>query len=109
MENGTNVSLSKEQQALLKGKEDQELVMGVRPEDIYLVQDQAAGEEVFGYQVEVKEMLGHEYVLYGNIGGADCTMRTSLNAVGRGDEELQIRFVKSKCHIFDKSTEERIF
>ena len=34
---------------------------------------------------EVKEMLGHEYVLYGNIGGADCTMRTSLNAVGRGD------------------------
>ena len=109
MENGTNVSLSKEQQALLKGKEDQELVMGVRPEDIYLVQDQAAGEEVFGYQVEVKEMLGHEYVLYGNIGGADCTMRTSLNAVGRGDEELQIRFDKSKCHIFDKSTEERIF
>lgn len=109
MENGTNISLSKEQQALLKGKEDQELVMGVRPEDIYLVQDQAAGEEVFGYQVEVKEMLGHEYVLYGNIGGADCTMRTSLNAVGRGDEELQIRFDKSKCHIFDKSTEERIF
>lgn len=109
MENGANVSLSKEQQALLKGKEDRDLVMGVRPEDIYLVQDQAAEEEAFGYRVEVKEMLGHEYVLYGNIGGADCTMRTALNAVGRGDEELRIRFDKSKCHIFDKSTEERIF
>ncbi len=107
MENGTKVSLPKGQQELLKDQEGRELVLGVRPEDIYLAGEEE--EEVFGYRVEVKEMLGHEYVLYGNIGGADCTMRTSLNAVGRGDEELRIRFDKKKCHVFDKSTEERIF
>ncbi|MCI8744577.1 MAG: sn-glycerol-3-phosphate ABC transporter ATP-binding protein UgpC [Lachnospiraceae bacterium] len=105
MENGVRVSLQKEQQEVLEKHANTELVLGVRPEDIHL----ETARETFDYQVEVKEMLGHEYVLYGNIGGADCTLRTSLNAFGRGEEKLRIGFDMNKCHVFDKKTEERIF
>lgn len=111
MENGTKVRLLKEQQETLGDWKGKELVLGVRPEDIYLADKEMTEREgtVFDYRVDVKEMLGHEYVLYGNIQGADCTLRTSLNAVGRGDEELRIGFDTGKCHVFDSETQKRIF
>lgn len=111
MENGVKVSLLKEQQEALESRKDSEIVLGVRPEDIHLEKDPAEKNdgETFEYRIEVKEMLGHEYVLYGNIKGAECTMRTSLNAFGRGEEALRIRFDRNKCHAFDRKTEERIF
>ena len=110
MKTGTKVRLMKEQQEALTDWKGKELVLGVRPEDIYQEGERPAEkEDVFDYQVDVKEMLGHEYVLYGNIQGAECTMRTSLNALDRRDEHLRISFDTSKCHIFDSESQKRIF
>lgn len=105
MENGVRVSLQAEQQKALESCKNAELVLGIRPEDIHLENER----EAFDYQVEVKEMLGHEYVLYGSIKGAECTMRSPLNAFSHGKEMLRISFDMKKCHVFDKKTEERIF
>lgn len=111
METGIRVRLAKEQQEILESRKGKKLVLGVRPEDICQADERSAEDkgEIFDYRVDVKEMLGHEYVLYGNIQGTECVIRTSLNALERGGEQLHICFDINKCHVFDSDTQERIF
>ena len=111
MHNGRKVALSEEQRTELEAYKEKELVLGVRPEDVFVSDTVQAVKdtEVFPYHVDVTEMLGHEYVVYGTVEGAECTLRTSLKSMERTVEELSVGFDMRKCHIFDKETEKRIF
>lgn len=101
-DNGREIKLPEDKQKSLEGYERKKLVFGIRPEDIYVM------EEGTPFQIEVTEMLGHEYILYGNIEGMECKLRTPLNAIKKGDENVYVWFDLTKCHIFDKETEKRV-
>ncbi len=107
---GRTIELPEEKTKHLKEVEGKQVVLGIRPEDIYLDGDkfeQYPGA-VFDYQLDVTEMLGHEYVLFGVLEGEECTMRSSLNQFDKKNKNLKVAFDLSKCHIFDAETEMRV-
>lgn len=86
------------------------LIMGIRPEDIYtedIVKD-TYPTAVFDYAIDVTEMLGHEYILYGKIDDAEITMRSPLRVMAKEEKNIKIAFDLSKMQVFDQETEKNI-
>lgn len=82
---------------------NQDIIVGIRAEDIKLVAD----GELEG-KVEVYEMLGDYAYLYFNYAGQKVSVRVPANtAVQRGDT-IRMTFDMEKVHLFDKLREKRI-
>ena len=82
---------------------NQDIIVGIRAEDIKLVAD----GELEG-KVEVYEMLGDYAYLYFNYAGQKVSVRVPANtAVQRGDI-IRMTFDMEKIHLFDKLREKRI-
>lgn len=89
-------------------KDGQEIVVGVRPDDISV--DVPAKEgltEALEGKLDVSELLGHRENLYIYIG--ETRVLANTDAVGRtpGDK-VKVRFNYANMHVFDKATEKRI-
>ena len=108
---GKRIKMSDMQTSLLENYKGKELIFGIRPEDIYVedIVKETYPSTVSTFKIDVTEMLGHEYILYGNIEGNDFTMRTSLRVMAKEKSELEVAFDLSKCHVFDCDTEKSIF
>lgn len=93
-------------------KEPHKLVFGIRPEDIF----EATAEnrekhpgEVYKIQVEVAELLGHEYYVHTNFAGCDLVAKIpSIRPISIHDE-LEFVFDIKKAHLFDVKTTKRIY
>lgn len=111
LESGRKIDMLEMNQEILQKYEGKELILGIRPEDIYVedIVKTTYPSAVFDYEIDVTEMLGHEYILYGKCEGFDLTMRTSLRVMAKKEKSLQIAFDLSKIHIFDKETEKSLF
>ena len=87
----------------------EDVVLGIRPEDIHQV-DAAIGNAQYDIEVKVAELLGHEYYIHTDFGGADMISKFSAD-VGH---EIRLHTTKSvaldlnKIHFFDPKTEYRI-
>lgn len=82
---------------------NQDIIVGIRAEDIKLVAD----GELEG-KVEVYEMLGDYAYLYFNYAGQKVSVRVPANtAVQRGDI-IRMTIDMEKIHLFDKLREKRI-
>ena len=82
---------------------NQDIIVGIRAEDIKL----AADGELEG-TVEVYEMLGDYAYLYFNYAGQKVSVRVPADtAVQRGDT-IRMTFDMEKIHLFDKLREKRI-
>ena len=82
---------------------NQDIIVGIRAEDIKLVAD----GELEG-TVEVYEMLGDYAYLYFNYAGQKVSVRVPADtAVQRGDT-IRMTFDMEKVHLFDKLREKRI-
>lgn len=87
-----------------------EIVVGVRPEDIH-------EEEIYkttfpgallDVTVEVAEMLGSEYMVYGQALGSPVAARVAVGNKVRVGQKIEFAINMNKVHFFDKETEERI-
>ncbi|MBO5454104.1 MAG: sn-glycerol-3-phosphate ABC transporter ATP-binding protein UgpC [Clostridia bacterium] len=91
------------------GFEGEEVVIGIRPEDIH-------DEEVFlsnsehamDAYVEVVEPLGAETFLYLTIAGSSFTARVNPRTTANPKDTIKVAFDATKIHIFDKETEKTI-
>ena len=87
----------------------EDVVLGIRPEDIHQV-EAATGNAQYDIEVKVAELLGHEYYIHTDFGGADMISKFSAD-VGH---EIRLHTTKSvaldlnKIHFFDPKTEYRI-
>ena len=87
-----------------------EIILGVRPEDVYIENDinnKNPGASI-NIECDVAELLGHETIVYGYIGGQRVVIKTSsANEINQGDK-LIYQFDMNKVHFFDPTTTNRI-
>lgn len=87
-----------------------EIILGVRPEDIYVENDinNKNPSTTINIECDVAELLGHETIVYGYIGGQRVVIKTSsANEINQGDK-LIYQFDMNKVYFFDPTTTNRI-
>ena len=93
--------------AEIKQYNGKEVVMGIRPEDIY--DDPAFVSAAQGCTVPVEiglvEMMGAETYLYFQIAGTDFTARVNPRSTSKHGDTVTIGLDANKIHLFDKDTE----
>lgn len=111
-----NEALDKEiaslQEALASYKGSHHLLFGIRPKDIYEATDENVAKypgEVYGTKVSVSELLGHEYYVHTDFGGADLVSKIPAHHLISIHDDLKLVFNKEKLHLFDPRSTKRIF
>ncbi|MBQ5330250.1 MAG: sn-glycerol-3-phosphate ABC transporter ATP-binding protein UgpC [Oscillospiraceae bacterium] len=89
---------------------DQEIVMGIRPEDIHDEQMflSAATTGVIEADVEITEMMGAETYLYLSCEGIPLTARVDPRSTARPQDRISVALDPNKIHIFNKETEKTV-
>ena len=84
--------------------------LGIRPEDIYLEEDeQKIGKsELVPVLADSAELLGHELIIYGFIGKQPVLVKTSAKFDAQPQEKKQCYFDMDKVHFFDSESTLRI-
>lgn len=87
-----------------------QVILGIRPEDLHY--EDIVGETYpsarVKFDVEVKELLGHEYILHGTMAGLPLQAKTSARLNINAHETIDLHMDLSKIHFFDIDSEERI-
>ena len=88
----------------------EEVIFGIRPEDIYdkLFVSEAPPENVVRVRTEVVEPLGSEVYLYLNAGNHTIVARASAHTRPQINSDIDVVFDMSKAHFFDKDTDQTI-
>ena len=81
-----------------------EVLFGIRPEDVELGKD----DQYFESTIDVRELLGSEYYIHFDFCGQTFISKLEVNQPLKEGERISVYFKKSKIHIFDTLTEERI-
>ena len=84
-----------------------DVVIGVRPEDIYDDEESLAkyADGVISAKVEVTELMGAEIFLYLACGDNQITARVDPTSQTQAGEEIKIAINTKNLHVFDKETE----
>ncbi|MEO1772232.1 ABC transporter ATP-binding protein [Candidatus Enterococcus ferrettii] len=93
-----------------KGYEGQELIFGIRPEDIrseQIVLDSSI-ESTINATIVVSELLGAETLLYSKIGETEFVSKMNARDFHRPGETVRLAVDSTKGHFFDPKTEVRI-
>ena len=95
---------------LLKDYEGKEVVLGVRPENIYLNKDPNNKKPTASLKMKVDfvELLGYEYVLYTAINGQKLVIKTQDQSEIKAEQILDVCFNEDLLFFFDKDTTKRI-
>ena len=93
--------------AELEAYEGKEMILGIRPENIY--DDEAhlaaAPDCVCEAKITVTEKMGSETYLYMDIVGTSCIARVDPTTTAQVGDTIKIAFDMTKAHLFDKETE----
>ncbi len=106
-----NIQVPQEKLAYLREYNGKELILGVRPEDIYSgAQDIAANAtSKFEAIIDVAELMGAETFLYSSLNGFDFIARIESNTNIQPLDTVSLAFDMRKAHFFDKHSENRIY
>ena len=104
------VELTDELRANIQGYEGEEVVFGIRPEDIHI--DGPIVERYPNSQADIEcdvvELLGHELILYGYLNGQRITVKTSAIHDIQVHDKVRLTFDLNKAHFFDPVTTNRL-
>lgn len=108
---GIKLRILPQNYAKIASYRDQEVIFGIRPEDIYdkIFAQDARPEFTITATVDIVEPMGSEIYLYLNAGNNTFVARVSNQDTATVNQDLQIVFDMSKAHFFDPHTEETIF
>jgi multiple sugar transport system ATP-binding protein len=106
-EENFEVKVPEEMSARLKQYTGQEIVMGIRPEDIYdkVYAPNASADNTLTATVEVVEMLGPENFVYLTTGKTPFISKMDSDAAVEVNQEIELVFDMNKAHFFDNKTE----
>ena len=86
--------------------ERKEVVLGIRPENIKIAKkDSKNSIELY---VEIAEMTGSDYFLYGKLGNERIIANVPSNQEVKSDKTYNVIFDAERVHIFDKINEDLI-
>lgn len=94
----------------LDSYEGKEIILGIRPEDLHgegIVAETYPSAK-FDFEVEVAELLGHEYILHGSLNGQNMCAKVNSRLEPSAHTTLSLTMDLSKIHFFDPETENRI-
>ena len=108
----TNIKISYNEKdaKILKNYEGKQIVLGIRPENIYLTGDKnnAHPSEPIKVNCDFAELLGYELVLYTFINGQKVILKTDAKNDVKTHDDITICFDKEKLYFFEKETGKRI-
>jgi len=90
----------------VKSVHEGKVLLGIRPEHLYL--EELAGAEKIEVDVTNAEYLGNETLVYFQVSGRDCCIRTGKKIHGtkfQNNDKLTVYLDSSKLLFFDSSTE----
>lgn len=89
---------------------NKDVVIGVRPDDLHVsgTYFADAGSEKFKAHIDIVEMTGSDYFLYGSVGNQKITAKTQSSSAVNGDADYDFTVDTDKIHIFDKVSENLI-
>ena len=94
--------------AVLKGYGGKTVVMGIRPEHFSDGRGQEDKQCTLKCKIDVRELLGAEAFLYGDINGKQCTARVDPEVDLKNGMEAVYSLDMSKIQLFDKETEKSL-
>ena len=103
LSDGHKIKIPKEYYKDKKLPED--VILGIRPEDISLTSDKTKGYEI---TVNVAELLGNEYYVHCDFGGTDLISKIPAEKLIKIGDKLNVEFKLNKLHFFDPKTENAI-
>jgi multiple sugar transport system ATP-binding protein len=106
-EENFTVRVADEMAEALKGYIGQEIIMGIRPEDIYdkIYAPNASADNTVVGTVEVVEQLGNVNYIYLTTGKTPFIARFEPISEATVNQEIEVVFDMSKVHFFDPKTE----
>lgn len=109
-DNGLRLKVLKQHHEKLHSYLNQEIIMAIRPEDVYdkLFAQDAAEEFTITATVDLVEPMGSEIYLYFSAGRNNFIARVSNQDTATANQDLQLVFDMSKAHFFDPKTEKAI-
>lgn len=105
-----NIRLPKRMSDSLSLYTDREVVLAIRPEDIHIEKDyfEKDSNNVIRLYVDIAEMTGSDYYLYGSVGGEKIIANISPNSQIEKDTNCNLAIDTDRIHIFDKVSEKLI-
>lgn len=92
-------------------KDDHDLIFGIRPEDIYDINEipsYVKKSDQMSLKISVSELLGSEYYIHLNYQDKDLISKCRVNKHYSENEDFTFVFDLNKSHIFDPISEEVI-
>lgn len=107
---GCAISLNENDEKLLQKHNGKEIILGIRPENIYLASDETikSKTEPFKLKCDFVELLGFELAVYFKNEDREMIMKIPSDNKVEPDDEVEICFDKNKLMFFDAETEQRI-
>ena len=104
------IELNDELRQNIQGYENEEVILGIRPEDIYV--DGPISEKYPNATTEVEcdvvELLGHELIVYGYMNSQRIIVKTSAIHDIQVHDKVNFTFDLNKVHFFDPTTTNRL-
>lgn len=93
-----------------RGYVNQEVVLGIRPEDIHdePVFIESSQDTKINATIDVAELMGSESYLYSSVKGQEFIARVDSRSDITGGQKIDLALDMNKSHFFDKDTEIRI-
>ena len=95
-------------EALCAAAAGREIALGLRPEDLQVVADDAGEAAAFEALVEVIEPVGSEAYLHLRLGPHELVARVAPDRLPQPGQRLRLGFAADKLHVFDAVSERRI-
>ena len=102
-ETDTFIELTPTLKDRLKDYINKDIVLGIRPEDVLLVDDNK-GKNVLTIKSEISELLGTETIIYGTINNQALNLKTNKEIDSKNQKEFYVSLKLEKAHVFDIET-----
>ncbi|MCK5762370.1 MAG: ATP-binding cassette domain-containing protein, partial [Candidatus Izimaplasma sp.] len=106
---GVKVKLVESKLAILKKNKalDKELIMGIRPEDIYPDEKikEKLSDSIIEFTVDVAELLGAETHIHTKLGDNELIAKVEATADINIGDKIELAFDMEKTHFFDPESE----
>lgn len=90
----------------LKAYDGKEIVLGIRPEDIHYedIVAETFPESPFDFNIEVSELLGHEFILHGKFMNQPILAKVASRVDVKAHQTIKLAMDVAKLHFFDPNT-----
>lgn len=109
-ENQIQLPVIKGQALALAGYVGKEVIMGIRPENLYDTVEylEEFRDSIIDVSIEVTELMGAETYLFMKVEDSNFVARVSPKSIAKAGDKIKIALDADKIYLFDKDTEKTI-